>query len=197
MTNDITRIHPSELREGLEGPSAFRLVDVRNPDEYEALHVRGAENVPLMQLLDQSSEWPRGERIHLICQQGPRSQNAAQQLRVAGFEDVAVIDGGTFGCARQGVPVVRGPRKLGVQQQMQLIVGTMIIVGAVGSFGATWLIAVALFGGVGLLFAGITGFCPLASALSRAPWNRPKPANREADRKTAACSHAAGQCSCG
>jgi len=174
VTTATKRISPGELGKHIEGDGAHRLIDVRNPDEYEVMHVRGAENVPLMQLLDHACEWDRNQPLMLICHQGPRSENAVRQLEVAGFADLAMVEGGTLACSRARVPVVRGRRRFSIQQQMQLIVGPMILAGAIGSFFYTPLIVLTFIGGCGLLMAGTTGFCPLVNVLNRAPWNQPK-----------------------
>jgi rhodanese-related sulfurtransferase len=175
---ETKRISASELAQGPGKNGQCRIIDVRNPDEFEAVHVRGAENVPLMQLLDRASGWERNQPLVLICQQGPRSENAARQLQVAGFSDLSMVEGGTFACKRAGVPVVRGRRSFSVQQQMQLIVGSMVLTGAIGSLFFAPLIALALVGGCGLVFAAMTGYCPLATALARCPWNQPKETRR-------------------
>lgn len=193
MTTTMKRISPDELGKRIEGDGAPRLIDVRNPDEYEVVHVRGAENVPLMQLLDRAAEWDAGRPLVLICQQGPRSENAVRQLQTAGFADLTMVEGGTLACSRAGLPVVRGRRRFSIQQQMQLIVGPMILAGAIGSLFYTPLIVLALIGGCGLLMAGTTGFCPLVNLLTRAPWNRPKkvcaapPADRGAGPRARSC----------
>lgn len=86
---------------------AFTL-DVREPFEYVAGHVPGAQLVPMAQVHSRLAEMPRGEPVYVICATGNRSYTAAGWLRGAGIDAVSVA-GGTSGWAQQGRPLVHGP----------------------------------------------------------------------------------------
>ena len=75
------------------------VLDVRQPDEYEAAHVAGAKLLPLDQLAARQDEVPDGV--------GGRSLAAATALSGAGYRAVSVA-GGTNGWMAQGRPVVTG-----------------------------------------------------------------------------------------
>lgn len=69
-----------------------QLIDVREPEEYEAGHIDGAQSYPLSSLntkfpLDQSKTY------YLYCQAGKRSQQASQMLSDSGFT-VVNLNGG-------------------------------------------------------------------------------------------------------
>ena len=83
------------------------VIDVREPFEYVAGHVPGAQLVPLSQVHARLAELPKNERIHVICASGNRSRTATSWLLSAGFDAVSVA-GGTGGWMSQGRPVVRG-----------------------------------------------------------------------------------------
>ena len=85
------------------------VLDVREPDEYVAGHVRGAAPVPLAHLHRRLGVLPKGEPVYVICASGNRSRAAASLLRAAGFDAISVA-GGTVGWMSRGRPVVRGPR---------------------------------------------------------------------------------------
>lgn len=89
-----------------EGPVA--LVDVRQPEEYEAVHVPGAKLIPLADVVARTGEIPRNEPVYVICQTGPRSQRAADYYRNLGIEAYNV-DGGTKAWAEAGLEVAQGP----------------------------------------------------------------------------------------
>lgn len=94
---------------GIEGidsaaPNAV-LLDVREPDEFERGHVRGAVNLPQADLATRLDEIPRDRPILTICQSGTRSLRSAQFLRQQGFQNVANIVGGTSAWRAAGRPV--------------------------------------------------------------------------------------------
>jgi rhodanese-related sulfurtransferase len=85
------------------------VLDVRNPDEYEAAHVPGAVLIPLNELAARQDEIPPGEPLYVICAVGGRSLAAAKALVEAGYRAVSVA-GGTNGWVERGHPVVPGPQ---------------------------------------------------------------------------------------
>jgi hypothetical protein len=69
------------------------------------------------------------------------------------------------------LPVV-GRARLGLDRQVQLIVGPAVLLGVVlGLLIHPAFFAIPAFFGAGLTFAGATGTCGLALVLARAPWN--------------------------
>ena len=66
------------------------------------------------------------------------------------------------GREKAGLPVVRGKKMLPLDRQVQITAGTMALAGfALGEFvNSNWFL-LAGFVGCGLVFAGVTGFCPL------------------------------------
>src|ERR1700736_5930222 len=83
------------------------VLDVRNPDEYEAGHVPGAKLLPLGELAARQDEIPDGDPIYVICAVGGRSLTATKALVGAGYHAVSVA-GGTKGWIEQGRPIVTG-----------------------------------------------------------------------------------------
>jgi rhodanese-related sulfurtransferase len=85
------------------------LLDVREPDEWDAGHVPGAVHLPLTALLAGTPLPPgvRGRRLVVICRSGNRSRRAAELLTRSGVEAVDVI-GGMRDWAVAGLPVVDG-----------------------------------------------------------------------------------------
>lgn len=83
------------------------VIDVRNPDEYEAGHVPGARLIPLPEVPERVAEIPLGEPVYLICAVGGRSMRAAEFLTAQGA-DVTNIAGGTKGWIAAGLPTTAG-----------------------------------------------------------------------------------------
>ena len=84
------------------------LVDVRQPEEYEAGHVPGAKLIPLADVVARTGEIPRQGPVYVICHTGPRSQRAADYYRNLGI-DAYNVDGGTKAWAEAGLDVTHGP----------------------------------------------------------------------------------------
>lgn len=71
------------------------LIDVREPYEFKAGHVKGAVNVPLAQLADKLGRFDPCAETYVICQSGHRSATAVRVLKRAGFENAYSVKGGT------------------------------------------------------------------------------------------------------
>ena len=93
---DVPGITATELNELLSLGSSVRLIDVREPNEWEIVNLgpRGAELLPLRELTDRMSELDTAEEIILYCQSGARSARALRQLREAGFRRLRNLRGG-------------------------------------------------------------------------------------------------------
>ncbi len=85
-------------------PDGAFLLDVREPDEWEAGHAPGAQHIPLGQLSARSAEIPRDTEIYVICRSGVRSARATQALVGAGWQALNVDDG-MHGWAAAGRPM--------------------------------------------------------------------------------------------
>ncbi|MDA8045149.1 MAG: rhodanese-like domain-containing protein [Actinomycetota bacterium] len=83
------------------------VVDVRNPNEYQAAHVPNAVLIPLPELAARQAEIPEADLLYVICAVGGRSLSAAQALVDAGYQAVSVA-GGTNGWIERGGQVVSG-----------------------------------------------------------------------------------------
>ena len=71
------------------------LIDVREPYEFAAGHIKGAMNVPLGQLPEKLGGLDPQAETYIICQSGHRSATGARLLKRAGFEHAYSVKGGT------------------------------------------------------------------------------------------------------
>ena len=85
------------------------VLDVREPDEWEAGHIPGATLIPLGQLSARISEVPQGVDIVVVCRSGNRSYDAAAILLEAGYEQVFSMAGGVNEWIIAGYETVTGP----------------------------------------------------------------------------------------
>ena len=95
MELEITPAQLAEIREQV------RLIDVRDPHEYEISRIPGAELIPLGELHRHLGELDSSEEIVLHCKSGMRSLQALEQLQGAGFRKVRSLRGGINAYARE------------------------------------------------------------------------------------------------
>ena len=81
------------------------LLDVREPDEWDAGHAPGAALIPMGQVHDRMSEISSDARVVVICRSGGRSAAVTQVLRSRGY-DAVNLAGGMRAWAKLGLPVV-------------------------------------------------------------------------------------------
>jgi rhodanese-related sulfurtransferase len=72
----------------------FYVIDARDKDQFARGHIPGAVNIEWRQVLAQRASLPRDKSILIYCNQGTLSAQAAFALRVAGFDNVRVLQGG-------------------------------------------------------------------------------------------------------
>jgi len=148
-----------------------RLIDVRNLNEFAAERLPQAECVPLDRLMSAAGGWDRNEPILLMCKSGVRSGTAAGQLIGAGFTNVHTLTGGIDACKRAGVEVIITRRTIPVIRQVMIAAGALLLLGLILARVNPWFILLDWFVAAGLLFAGLTGCCPMARLLEIMPWN--------------------------
>ena len=85
------------------------VLDVREPDEFEAGHLPASTLIPLAQLTDRVAELDahRSQNIVVICHGGKRSATACGQLAQLGFANTYNIAGGILAWKKAKLPVVR------------------------------------------------------------------------------------------
>ena len=101
----IAEISVDELEEQL-GEGA-RLVDVRQPYEFDEMRVSGAVLVPLATLPDNVDAFRGDGPVYVICKTGSRSARACEFLAAQGVEAINVA-GGTLAWIRSGREYVSG-----------------------------------------------------------------------------------------
>lgn len=90
----ICEISPEDVQAAIERGDAMRLVDVRQPWEYESHRIAGALLLPLGDLPRRASELDPADTLICICEHGVRSRHAAGFLAARGFANVATMTGG-------------------------------------------------------------------------------------------------------
>ena len=84
-----------QMKAALDDPKlGIKVVDVRDPDEYEIAHVEGVPQIPLGSLPQRFTELDPNTQIYLHCKSGKRSMKALEFLRQQGFKYVKSVKGG-------------------------------------------------------------------------------------------------------
>jgi len=169
----VNEITVSELRARTAGKVRPQCVDVRSASEFASGHVPGAVNIPMEQIELRVDDLAPDLPIVLICQGGARARLVADLLQPCGKE-LAVLQGGTSAWVKAGQPVVvTANTRWSLERQVRLGAGILVLVGTVLAATADfrWLF-LAGFVGLGLSFAGLTNYCPMAILLAKLPWNR-------------------------
>jgi rhodanese-related sulfurtransferase len=97
-----------ELAE-LRADEDLRLIDVREPDEYEEVHVEDVELFPLSKLRRGERPDEDDRQVAMICRSGSRSEMAAKMLESEGWDEIINVSDGTKGAVEAGEEhVVRG-----------------------------------------------------------------------------------------
>ena len=180
MTNPFPYISPMALSHHLKVDPDITLLDVRSPVEYRSGHIPGARLAPLDQLGNHDLSGLSGmtaseadRPVYLTCHAGDRAERAGHLLRESGLENVVMVEGGTQAWRQAGLPVKKCGNVLSLERQVQIAVGSLLILKVLFGFAVHELFFVAgAVIGAGLITAGMTRWCGMAQLIARMPWNR-------------------------
>ena len=148
------------------------LIDVREPAEYRSMSIEGSELMPLTTF--DGKQVSKSQKVIVHCQRGRRSEMAIS--RIEGFEamDIYSMVGGIEAWKSEGYPVRQAQSQMiSIDRQTQLVIGFFVSVFCLLAinFHINYLYG-ALFFGLGLVNAGLTGWCGLGKLMAKMPWNQ-------------------------
>ncbi len=85
-------------------PEGAYLLDVREPDEWQAGHAPAAVHIPLGELQARVDEVPQERDVYVVCRSGGRSAQATMFLNSGGWR-ATNVDGGMQAWAAAGLPM--------------------------------------------------------------------------------------------
>lgn len=114
--SDIKEIMPWDLEERLEANPDILLVDVREPYEFNAMHIAYSLSVP-RGILESACEWDfeetipelvkaRDREVVVVCRSGYRSVLAAHSMQILGYQNVASLRTGLRGWNEYEQPLI-------------------------------------------------------------------------------------------
>ena len=87
-----------QVKQMMDNKKPFRLIDVREPSEYDICKIGGAILIPLGDIEEKDLSKLNGlkpdEEIVLHCKAGVRSMKAAKALKEMGFKNLKSMRGG-------------------------------------------------------------------------------------------------------
>ena len=90
---DEVSVH--DMKQALDDPKrGIKVIDVREPDEYEIAHIQGVPLCPLSTLPQKFTELDPNVQYYIHCKSGVRSLKALRFLREQGFKYVKSVKGG-------------------------------------------------------------------------------------------------------
>jgi rhodanese-related sulfurtransferase len=115
---EVREIMPWHLVDLLKAAPTPLIIDVREPNEYEAMHIAGSINVP-RGILESACEWgyedtvpvlaaARQRPIIVVCRSGRRSALAAWTMQQLGYLDVVSLKSGLRGWNDYEEPLENG-----------------------------------------------------------------------------------------
>ncbi len=91
-----------EMKKALDDPKlGIKVIDVREPFEYEIARIEGVPLLPMSQLQQRFTELDPNTQYYLLCKVGARSHSAVEFLREQGFKYVKNVKGGTNAWAEE------------------------------------------------------------------------------------------------
>lgn len=70
------------------------VIDTRDADQFKKAHIPGAVNIDWRQVLGRRAELPGDRMVLVYCNAGTLSSQAGLALRLAGMENVRILQGG-------------------------------------------------------------------------------------------------------
>jgi len=115
---EVREVFPWDLEECREANPDLLIVDVREPYEFEAMHIEGSINVP-RGILESACEYDyeetvpelvrsREREIAVVCRSGYRSVLATHSMQVLGYSNVCSLKTGLRGWKDYEQPLVDG-----------------------------------------------------------------------------------------
>lgn len=89
---DVREVEVREIEEIVKNDGY--LLDVREKEEFNEGHIKGAVNIPLRELMTALNTLPKDKNIYVYCRSGHRSLDAVSFLNSLGIENAYNVNGG-------------------------------------------------------------------------------------------------------
>ncbi len=172
-TRELKSMDAAAVKDLLASGKAV-LIDIREEDEHARAHIPGARLLPLSRFNPAAHADDQSEIGVFHCESGTRTAAEAARILQTGFREVYQLEGGLKAWRAAGLPATVNARApISIMRQVQITAGGLVVAGAILALTVSpWFIGLSGFVGAGLMFAGLTGTCAMATLLSAMPWNK-------------------------
>ena len=156
-----------------ENPSVD-FINVCTPAEYKEKHISGVRSVPLDELEQRVQEFVDKKTIYVHCRSGKRGAVAIEKLASLGVKaELVNVEGGIMAWEEAGYGTNTLTSRLPLMRQTFIAAGALVVLTQVLALTVSpvW-VALTVAIGIGLLMAGLTGWCGMTMLLARMPWNK-------------------------
>lgn len=154
------------------------IIDVREPHEFKEFHIKESIHAPLSNPkvnLENLIKNAKQDKIILMCLSGRRASMAKDSLTDNFGKDITVYDGGITKWQEENEIIRYNENKVKVpdlNRQVQITVGIVLTTITGLSLINPNIALLSGLIGIGLLYAGLSGSCMMASVLNKMPWNK-------------------------
>ncbi|MBI1339264.1 DUF2892 domain-containing protein [bacterium] len=170
---DLHPIDPKSLASRMRSGSVV-VIDIRDASEFAREHIEGALSVPLSTLEAGGLTIESHETAVFHCKSGMRTQANCGKLAAHIDGDAFVLEGGLDAWKAAGLSTTLDrTQPIEIGRQVQITAGLLVVLGAgLGAVVSPLFHGLSAFIGAGLVFAGVSGWCGMATLLRAMPWNR-------------------------
>lgn len=159
-----------------EIPDGAVILDVRSAGEHAQIALRRKHYFIELPRFDAAAFIKdyglKGEQVCVLCKSGVRASKAAEKLEKAGYSNVCIIKGGIASLYGRTDAVYEN-RAISLERQVRIAAGALVVLGSLPAiFWNPWCALLPAFVGCGLIYAGISDTCAMASLLAKLPWNK-------------------------
>ncbi|MHB8789434.1 MAG: rhodanese-like domain-containing protein [Desulfobulbaceae bacterium] len=101
------------LKTMLDENAAMTIIDARNPEEYQEVHIKGAINIPEKKFAEYTGQLPadKGARLVFYCNgvKCGKSKKAAKKATELGYTNILIYAEGMPVWEEKGLPIYAGP----------------------------------------------------------------------------------------
>lgn len=106
-------VSTDELKTMLDENAAMTVIDARNPEEYQEVHIKGAINIPEKKFSENAGQLPadKGAPLVFYCNgvKCGKSKKAAQKASELGYTTILIYAEGMPVWEEKGLPIYAGP----------------------------------------------------------------------------------------